>query len=191
MTKTKADKAGRKVFLLFGRWWSISALILSLLMLGTAWSFQIFGHLDPCHLCLKQRDVYWIAVGVSAVASVWALFTGAKGPPRVFSFVLFAIFLTGTALAIFHAGAEWHYWRGPESCTASASDISLDQMAAFLTGAHSAAPRCDIAAWRMFGISMAGYNALASLILAILSFIASLRPRRRRHVPKMSRVLPA
>ncbi|MGZ3298058.1 MAG: disulfide bond formation protein B [Asticcacaulis sp.] len=180
MTTTKANKAGRKIFLLFGRWWSISALILSLLMLATAWSFQIFAHLPPCHLCLKQRDIYWIAVGVSGVASVWALFTGAKGPPRVFSFVLFAIFLTGAALATFHAGAEWHYRKGPESCTASSSEISLDQMAAFLAGGATTAARCDIAAWRWFGISMAGYNAIASALLALLSLIASLRPRRKR-----------
>ena len=188
---TKANIAGKKFFLLFGRWWSISALILSLAMLGTAWSFQIFGHLAPCHRCLKQRDIYWIAVGVSLVASVWALFTGAKGPPRVFSFVLFAIFATGTALAVFHAGAEWHFWRGPESCTASTAEISLDQMAAFLGGVSSTAPRCDVAAWTMFGISMAGYNAIASCGLALLSLIASLRPRRRRRIPHIPRPVAA
>jgi len=184
---TKANKAGKRIFLLFGRWWSISALILSLAMLGTAWSFQIFGHLAPCHLCLKQRDIYWIAVGVSLVASVWALFTGAKGPPRVFSFVLFAIFATGTALAIFHAGAEWHFWPGPESCTASASDVSEDRMIAFLAGIPATSPRCDVAAWTLFGLSMAGYNAIASGVLALLSLVASLRPRRRRRIPYIPR----
>ena len=188
---TKANKAGKKFFLLFGRWWSISALILSLVMLGTAWSFQLFGHLAPCHLCLKQRDIYWIAVGVSLVASVWALFVGAKGPPRVFSFVLFAIFATGTALAVFHAGAEWHFWKGPETCMASPSEFSPDRMAAFLAGVASTAPRCDVAAWTMFGISMAGYNAIASASLALLSLIASLRPRRRRRIPTIPRAIEA
>jgi disulfide bond formation protein DsbB len=188
---TKANKAGKKIFLLFGRWWSISALILSLAMLATAWSFQLFGHLAPCHLCLKQRDIYWIAVGVSLVASVWALFTGAKGAPRVFSFVLFAIFATGTALAVFHAGAEYHFWRGPENCIASPSEVSFDQMAAFLGGVASTAPRCDVAAWTLFGVSMAGYNAIASAFLALLSLIASLRPRRRRRIPTIPRLVEA
>ncbi|MCR6658036.1 MAG: disulfide bond formation protein B [Asticcacaulis sp.] len=84
MTAHKSNRFAKKFMLAFGRWWSITALVISLVMLATAWSFQLFGHLAPCHLCLKQRDIYWIAVGVSLVASVWALFTGAKGPPRVF-----------------------------------------------------------------------------------------------------------
>lgn len=178
----KSSKVGKKLFLAFGRWWSITALIASLAMLATAWSFQLFAHLDPCHLCLKQRDIYWIASGVALVASVWALFTGAKGPPRVFSFVLFAIFATGAALAFFHAGVEVKWWPGPASCTASGREISLDQMAAFLAGAATKAPMCDVAQWRMFGLSMAGYNAIISTLLALLSLMASLRfhPRRRR-----------
>lgn len=175
MTAHKSNRFAKKFMLAFGRWWSITALVVSLAMLATAWSFQLFGHLAPCHLCLKQRDIYWIAVGVSMVASIWALFTGAKGPPRVFSFVLFAIFLTGAALAFFHAGVELKWWRGPESCTASGTEISLDQMAAFLAGAASRAPMCDVAQWRMFGLSMAGYNAIASAVLATLSLLASLR----------------
>ena len=177
------QKAGKKLVLAFSRWWSITALFASLAMLAVAWSFQLFAHLDPCHLCLKQRDIYWIAVGVSGVASVWALFTGAKGPPRVFSFVLFAIFATGAAIAFYHAGVELKWWPGPETCTTSGSgEISPDQMAAFLAGVAVKGPQCDVAAWKMFGISMAGYNAIASTILAILSFIASLRflPRRKK-----------
>ncbi|MDI7774023.1 disulfide bond formation protein B [Asticcacaulis sp. EMRT-3] len=182
MQAPKSNKVGKKLMLAFGRWWSITALIVSLAMLATAWSFQLFGHLAPCHLCLKQRDIYWMASAVALVASVWALFTGAKGPPRAFSFVLFAIFLTGAALAFFHAGVEVKWWRGPQSCTASGGEVSLDQMAAFLAGAVTKAPMCDVAQWRKFGLSMAGYNAIISTILACLSLLASLRlrPGRRR-----------
>lgn len=182
MPTFKSNKAVVRLRLAFSRWWSITALVLSLAMLATAWSFQLFMHLEPCHLCLKQRDIYWIASSVALIASVWALFTGAKGPPRVFSFVLFAIFTTGAVLALFHAGVELKWWRGPESCTASGADISLDQMAAFLAGAATKAPMCDVAQWRMFGISMAGYNAMVSAVLALLSLVASLRfqPRRKR-----------
>jgi disulfide bond formation protein DsbB len=185
MSTTKPNKAAIRFGHAFSRWWSITALVLSLAMLATAWGSQIFGHLNPCHLCLKQRDIYWIAVGVSLVASVWALFTGAKGPPRVFSFVLFAIFATGAAIAVFHAGVEWHLWRGPRECTASNDEISLDTMAAWVTGAASTkGPQCDVAAWRMWGLSMAGYNAIASVILAVLSLVASVRfrpPRKKKH----------
>jgi len=180
MTTLRSRIAGTKLALAFSRWWSITALFVSLAMLATAWSFQLFGHFNPCHLCLKQRDIYWIAVGVSLVASVWALFTGAKGPPRVFSFVLFAIFATGAALAFYHAGVELKWWRGPETCTSTGAEISIDDMVKLLGGISVKPPQCDIAAWRMFGLSMAGYNAIGSAVLAILSLIASLRFRRAR-----------
>ena len=181
----KSSPFSKKLGLAFTRWWSITALIVSLAMLATAWSFQIFDHLAPCHLCLKQRDIYWIAVGVALVASVWALFTGAKGPPRVFSFVLFAVFAPGCAIAAYHAGVEWHWWRGPQTCTAPSGEISLDQLAAFVTGAATTkGPMCDVAAWRMWGLSMAGYNTIATAGLAIWSLIASLRFRPQRKAIK-------
>ncbi|MDC7677670.1 disulfide bond formation protein B [Asticcacaulis machinosus] len=170
-----SQKASMRAALLFGRWWTITALIASLALLMTAHAFQKFGGLDPCHLCLKQRDIYWIAVVVSLIASVWALFTGAKGPPRVFAFVLFAIFATGAALALFHAGVELKWWPGPETCTGGGDDISIDSMAALLSGAPITIPQCDVIAWKMWGLSMAGWNAIISAILAVLSFIASLR----------------
>ena len=177
-----SPNVGAKLRLAFSRWWSITAFVVSLSMLAIAWSFQLFGHLSPCHLCLKQRDIYWVAAGVSLVASVWALFTGAKGPPRVFSFVLFAIFSTGVAIAVFHTGVEHHWWRGPESCTTSNEDISPDQIMAMLAGAASRPPMCDVIAWSLWGVSMSGYNAIATAILALLSLFASLRfrPKKKR-----------
>ncbi|UDF04336.1 disulfide bond formation protein B [Asticcacaulis sp. AND118] len=164
-----------KAVLFFSRWWSVIALVCALSLLGAAHAFQTFGHLNPCHLCLKQRDIYWIAVGVSLVATVWAVFTGAKGPPRVFSFVLFAVFATGCAIAVFHMGGENKWWSLPATCTGASDDVSIDSIAAMLSGAKVKAPQCDVVAWRFLGLSMAGWNALISGALAVLSLIASLR----------------
>lgn len=121
-----------------------------------------------------------MAVGVSLIASVWALFTGAKGAPRMFNFLLFAIFATGAALALFHAGVELKWWEGPKTCTGGASEISIDAMAAFAAGAKVTPPQCDVAAWRMFGISMAGYNSMVLAVLALLSLYASMRFRPKK-----------
>jgi disulfide bond formation protein DsbB len=38
--------------------------------------------------------------------------------------------------------------------------------------------RCDEAAWRLFGISLAGYNVLISLVLAAIAAAGLLAPRR-------------
>lgn len=164
-----------KAVLFFSRWWSVIALISALTLLGIAHGFQTFDNLNPCYLCLKQRDIYWIAVGVSFVATVWAVFTGAKGPPRVFSFVLFAIFATGAAIAVFHAGGEAGWWQLPATCTGASDDVSIDSIAAMMAGAEIKAPQCDVVVWRFLGLSMAGWNAVISGGLALLSLIASLR----------------
>jgi disulfide bond formation protein DsbB len=164
-----------KAVLFFSRWWSVIALVCALSLLGAAHALQTLDNLNPCHLCLKQRDIYWIAVSVSLVATVWAVFTGAKGPPRVFSFVLFAIFSTGAAIAIFHMGGELKWWDLPATCALASEELSLDSLAAMLSGAPVEAPKCDVVAWRFLGLSMATWNAIIASCLAILSLIASLR----------------
>ena len=40
-------------------------------------------------------------------------------------------------------------------------------------GAPQIVPRCDVALWRFLGLSMAGWNVLISLKLAVLSVLAA------------------
>ena len=55
------------VYRLLTRWWTAFALAASLAMLGAAHAFERFGGLEPCNLCLKQREVYWGAVVVAVL----------------------------------------------------------------------------------------------------------------------------
>jgi disulfide bond formation protein DsbB len=73
------------------------------------------------------------------------------------------------AIGVYHAGVEWHWWAGPSSCTGAAFQIG----GALDLDAHVVS--CDHAAWRLFGISMAGNNALVSLGAAILAAFALTR----------------
>ena len=81
------------------------------------------------------------------------------------------IFLFGAGLAGYHAGVEWHLWRGPPCASVSDGPVTMDSIQAALDGRSRAVP-CDEAAWRLFGVSMAGWNAVASLVLAIVSALA-------------------
>jgi disulfide bond formation protein DsbB len=152
------------------RRWLTLALIFSAVMLAIAHGFETFGHLPPCHMCLQQRGAYWAAVAVAALGLVVAWRLPSTRP--IFLWLLAIAFLVGGVIAVRQAGAEWHFWKAPETCTgvgkASASDLT-----AMLNGAKLAAPRCDVAAWRLFGISMAGYNAVISLALAGFSAFAA------------------
>jgi disulfide bond formation protein DsbB len=164
-----------QVYDLVTRHWPLIAFLSSALMLAIAHSFETFGHLAPCHLCLKAREVYWVAGTVGLIGAVLQrtpLWTRLRQPVNL---LLGAIFLYGAGLAVFHAGVEWKWWPGPTTCTGSGA-ASATNLSAMLNGTMKAKPpMCDKAAWVFLGLSMAGWNALASLKLAVWSVLAGLR----------------
>ena len=76
------------------RWWVVFGLLAALAMLATAHVWQYYGY-APCHLCLKQRELYWAAVAVALPASLWALFFRSRGTPRLAAYLLFAMGTNG------------------------------------------------------------------------------------------------
>jgi disulfide bond formation protein DsbB len=144
----------------------------SALILAIAHGFETFGRLAPCELCLHQREGYWIGLAVAlvgvAASRVW------RGAPRAFALLLGLIFLGEAALAAYHAGVEWRWWPGPASCTGGHGVVKPSDMLALLKGARVAVVQCDQAAWRLLGLSMAGWNAIVAIVLALASlFVAA------------------
>lgn len=171
----------RATYRLLTRWWTAFALAASLSLLGAAHAFERLGGLDPCNLCLKQREVYWGAVVVSALATGWHLVSrGSRGTPRVAAFLLFLIFTTGAVTAVFHMGGEMDWWALPATCMGGTVDAS--QAVDFMLGTGAVEPivSCGDVAWRFAGISMAGWNALISVALAGFSLLAAKRPKDAR-----------
>jgi disulfide bond formation protein DsbB len=156
------------------RRWPIFALAISAAMLAVAHGFQTFGHLPPCHLCLKQREVYWVAMAVSAAAIVAGLTPIRAMGTRIGCSVLALVFAYGVYLAGFHAGAEWHWWAAPVTC-ASTGPVNLSALKALLAGGGAHQPACDQAPWVFLGLSMAGWNCLISVGLVVASALAALR----------------
>ena len=130
----------------------------SVALLGGAFAFQYIGGLAPCQLCLWQRWPHAAAIGIG----VAALATGWRG--LAWLGVLAA--LTTAGIAGFHVGVEQGWWEGLATCTAgSIEGISTADL--LNPAADVAAPvRCDAIAWAMLGISMAGWNMIASRGLA-------------------------
>lgn len=127
-------------------------------LLAGALGFQYLGGLAPCEMCLWQRWALLAALAVAAVA--WL-----AGKPRWLLVIAALAVLGNAAIAIFHAGVEQHWWQGLTACTAppltgSTADIMGQIMAQPLV-------RCDAIAWSLWGLSMAGWNALISLALGV------------------------
>jgi len=154
--------------------WPLAALIVSALMLAAAHAFQAAGY-APCHLCLRQREVYWAIIAVSAIALAANRFRPDARQAQIFTVLIGLGFLYGAGLAAFHAGVEWKFWPGPEICSGGFGSFQARDLSAALAG-PTRVIRCDEAPWRLLGLSMAGYNALISLGLALLSGLAVRKP---------------
>ncbi len=158
--------------------WLLWAAGLSALMLVIAHAFQTFGHMAPCELCLDQRDGYWTEVFVAGGG--YAVARWKVSLSRLLLLLAAAVFGVETILAAYHAGVEWKWWPGPIACTGTHATVSAAQMSALLSGVKVHMVRCDEAAWRLFGVSMAGWNALAALALTLATLAAFRRVKRPR-----------
>ena len=143
----------------------IAVLAFAVLAIGGAWYSQLVWGLAPCELCLLQRWPYYIGVPLAAVTAALAF----RAEPSKLVALLFSllalIFLVSAGLAAYHAGVEWGFWPGPSTCTGQyVAPASTDD---FLKSLDAGAPvRCDEAAIRILGLSLAGWNVLASLAVA-------------------------
>ena len=172
----------RGLYRLLTRWWTAFALAASLALLGAAHAFERFGGLAPCNLCLKQREVYWGAVAIALVATLWHVISrGSRGTPRIAAFLLAAAFATGAITAVFHMGGELKWWELPATCMGGGG-VDLESLAAFATGNGPPVrvAMCDAVSWSWLGLSMAGWNALISTGLAVFSLLAAKRPKDAR-----------
>ena len=126
------------------------------LLLG-AFAFQYVGGLQPCTLCLWQRWPHGAAIIIGVLALFWN--------PRAVLWLGALAVLTSAGIAGFHVGVEQGWWQGLATCSAgSIEGISVEDL--LDPNADVAAPvRCDAIAWSMLGISMAGWNAVASVLL--------------------------
>jgi disulfide bond formation protein DsbB len=160
----------------YGRYWPLLAAAAAAVTLAAAHAFETFGHYPPCELCLKQRDIYWLILWSGAL-----LAAATRWRPhllRLACAILAAMFLAECAAAVYHAGVEWKWWPGPASCTgAGVHAVTAADMSALLSGKPQRIVQCDVAAWRLLGLSMAGWNAAAALIWTLISaFYAVRRP---------------
>lgn len=148
------------------------AFLLPLALVGSAHITEFFG-LVPCEMCWWQRWPHYAAVLIALL--------GLLVPNRRLQLLLvllaaLAIAISG-GIGVFHAGVEYHWWQGITACTAQAHgatpmDMLQDAMRRPLI-------RCDVPQWTLFGISLAGFNAILSLTGAVAIFLLATRKGRR------------
>ena len=140
----------------------------SALALGTAFAAQYWGGLQPCVLCVYQRWPYAVAIAFGVVA------LALPGRLRGWTVGLAGLaFLVGGGIAVFHVGVEQGWWQGTSQCGANFTANSIEALRAQIMAAPVV--RCTDVAWSFDGISMAGFNVLASAILAAVTLAGARR----------------
>ena len=115
----------------------------SVAVLAGAWTFQGLGY-QPCELCLTQRYAFYAAAPLAALI----------------------------ALAAYHVGVEYRWWAGPTACTGGlAGSLDVNDLAKALDSVKVV--RCDEVQLRIAGLSLAGWNVLASAALAVYAALAA------------------
>jgi disulfide bond formation protein DsbB len=150
--------------------WAGAAALASAAMLAAAHAFEKFGGYAPCALCLTAREIYWLALAIAGLGFVASAALRNAWLAQLTAAILTLTFLVGVGIAVYHVGAEWKFWPGPTACVGAqvGGGASGGDLLAELQKPIAVVP-CDEAAWRMFGISMAGYNAVISFGLMALS----------------------
>jgi disulfide bond formation protein DsbB len=145
---------------------NLLALAVPALLMAGALGSQYIGGLYPCEMCHWQRWPHEAAIGFAILAFFL------KAPARTVLITLAAIaILVSGGIGVFHAGVEYHWWDGITSCTNTAQGGSLaDILSAPIV-------RCDVPQWTLFGVSLAGFNAIFS-IAGGLGVLALLRKAR-------------
>jgi disulfide bond formation protein DsbB len=147
------------------------ALLLPAALLAGAWGSQLIGGLYPCEMCHWQRWPHYTAVALAFVA----LLLRGNGLSRALVLLAaLAIFISG-AIGVFHAGVEYGWWQGLTRCSTA---ITGGDAASVLDQIMKAPTvRCDEIQWSLFGISLAGWNALISIPGALAILALCLRRR--------------
>ena len=133
-----------------------------------AYFFQYALGYRPCPLCLEQRYAYYVAIPLAALVLLGAS-VGSSHKVMLLAFLaIAAAMLWNAGLGAYHSGVEWQWWEGPKDCSGAVTNFGpagglIDPIQ------NTRVIRCDEAAWRFLGLSLAGYNVLISLALAALA----------------------
>ncbi len=154
----------------------VAILVVSMGAIASAFTAQYVFGLEPCVLCLYQRVPYAITGALAALA----IFLSARGQAsRWLVIACGAVFMAGSALAFYHVGVEQHWWGSVAAC---GGELSSGVNVKDLTSQLASQPRrpCDQVDWTLFGLSMAGYNSLASLGLGVAAIAGGWRLGKER-----------
>lgn len=145
----------------------IILLLICAAVFGMAYIMETYFEIYGCQMCHYERNIFIGAGGISLFCLIVL--------PERFQYyavlILGFIFLGGALFAAYHVAIQQHLASLPSFCPPY--DINTISSVKLVHEQHPMTPfiRCDQVTWSLFGLSLAVYNALASICLALLCWI--------------------
>ena len=145
--------------------WSNLLFVISFISISSALVAEYFFNLQPCELCLKQRQPYYLIL----ICLVFIFLLKNLNKIWLYVVIQFAS-VYGLFYSVWHVGVENKILKGPAGCSAmltsskSASDLKEQILSKQVIS-------CDEVIWSFFGISAASINTLVLLVIFIFNAI--------------------
>ena len=138
-------------------------LIFSIFALIAAYFIQyILGH-EPCNLCLIERVPYLAAVIL--ISSIFFL----NKYEKLISIIVGFFFIFGTIVSFYHFGIEQGFFNESLVCDLG-NNISTTSTQDLLRQLEKKIVSCKDVTFRLFGLSLATFNTIISLIISAIMF---------------------
>ncbi len=132
-------------------------------------ALQYFADLQPCRMCIWQRWPFAALIVLGLAGAFWK--------PRLALGLSVPLLLLSAGLAGYHVAVEQGWLALPAGCAAGGEATTVEELKALLA---EAPPSCDQVGFTLLGLSLAGWNLVASLALAGFALFVALQPRHRQ-----------
>ena len=144
-----------KIFIIFLLLFSIFAVI------SAYFIEHILGH-EPCNLCLIERLPYILTIIIISIFLFYKKFEG------FFLAILGLIFFIATLISLYHLGIEQGFIKESLVCDLGLKNNPLTKEA-LLNQLNKRIISCKDVTFRIFGLSLATFNIIFSLIFSSIS----------------------
>ena len=131
-------------------------------MLISAFYLEYFHGALPCDLCITQRWFHSAIISYSLI--IIFILKKTTISKKLILFGASIIWLSSSLAGLYHFGIEMSFWNGPDGCS-SDINFSKDTLTYLL---NKSTIKCDEVMFEIFGLSLAGWNALISFIVFLL-----------------------
>ena len=147
------------------KYWFYILGLLSITAIGSALIAEHSFFLEPCKMCLKQREPY------SVIIVLFLLFLIFRWQKNIWFFIVVQISITyGLFYSVWHVGIENKFLPGPSGCSGG---LELTNNASSLKDQimSKAVVNCEDIIWSMFGLSAATINSLLLFLIFTINAI--------------------